>query len=249
VDEAQAPFFFALHSGLPRVAPGSRGSTLRALAATGRAETARSVLDLGCGPGAHTIELARAMPQARISGLDLHAPFLEDLRARAASAGVGGRVQGVHADMAAPPFADQYFDLLWSEGAIYQLGVGPALACWRRLLRPGGVLAFSDAVFLPGAPVDLVAHWHRDYPSMTDVVGARAVVQAAGWQVLDDFLQPASDWEAYYDPLAARCDALEADWQNDPAGLAVLAETRAEIAFHRTWGQHYGYAFFVVAPA
>jgi hypothetical protein len=29
----------------------------------------------------------------------------------------------------------------------------------------------------------------------------------------------------------------------------VLAETRTEIAFHRTWGQQYGYAFFVVAPA
>ena len=52
--------FMTVHEGLPRQAPGDEDSSARALAATGINPTA--VLDLGCGPGAGMLQLARLLP-------------------------------------------------------------------------------------------------------------------------------------------------------------------------------------------
>ena len=58
--------FFALHRGLPREAPGSRESTARALALARPLPAAPRVLDIGCGPGMQTIDLAELLPEANV---------------------------------------------------------------------------------------------------------------------------------------------------------------------------------------
>ncbi|MFU8816408.1 MAG: hypothetical protein ACNA7W_13745 [Pseudomonadales bacterium] len=76
-------------------------------------------------------------------------------------------------------------DLVWCEGAAYLIGVGRALAGWREVLRPGGRLAFTEAVWLRDpAPAEVRACWD-EYPAMSDASATRNL--AACRQEIDIF--------------------------------------------------------------
>jgi SAM-dependent methyltransferase len=241
--------FFALHRGLPREAPGSRESTAQALTLAQPLPAAPRVLDIGCGPGAQTMDLAELLPDAAIVAVDLHPPFVEEAQRRARERGVAHRVEAHCADMTALPFDTASFDLLWCEGAAYLMGFSAALAAWRPLLRPGGRLALTEAVWLTtDPPEELRRWWHEGYPAMTDVPGCRAMIERAGYQLRGDFVLPASAWwDEYYTPLQARIEALALAHRGDPVVERVLDEQRREIAMYQRHGACYGYAFFVMA--
>lgn len=241
--------FFAVHSGLPREGPGDRESTARALALAGELPTEPRVLDIACGPGAQTSDLAELLPGAEIVALDLHEPFLLEARRRLTAEDRHDRVRLVRADMAAMPFRDGSFDLVWCEGAAYVMGVLAALRSWKRLLAPGGRLAPTEAVWLTDDPPERVRACWSDYPAMTDVAGCRAQALEAGYRVLGDFVLPEEAWWAdYYGPMEARLRDLEPSLRPSPAGRAVRAECLEEIAVFREFHRCYGYAFFVLAP-
>lgn len=230
--------FFTVHSGLSREAPGDEESLAWALSCAGTPEDAH-ILDAGCGPGADLLTLARLRPRATLTGVDLHAPFVE--RARAALP----KARCVQGDMRAPPGGP--YDLIWSAGAVYGPGVSEVLTAWTRHLTPGGRVAFSDCIWRvtrrsPAAE----AFWARDYPTMVDAPSHRARVEAAGYRVLDGIWLSEAAWQAYYGPLAARVEALRPG--ADAALNAALDETDAEIDLWRQHGDEYGYYLIVAAP-
>lgn len=237
------PVFWELHSGLDREAPGDDADTLAALRLAGLSGPI-SVLDLGCGPGASALTLLGALPEAQVTGLDAHAPFLEAARAQVATAGFAERFTAVEADMGQPPFPQASFDLIWSEGAIYSIGVEAALAAWTPLLRPGGRLVFSDAVWLTDAPDPVAAANWAEYPAMTDAAGVRAKIAAADLTLLGDVELCDAAWDNYYRPLAVRATALEKAHGRDHP---VLRDARAEIAARRDHPDDFAYVFFVAA--
>ena len=49
-------------------------------------------------------------------------------------------------------FAEESLDLIWSEGAIYNMGFGKGIEAWRPFLRSGGVLAVSEITWLRPNP-------------------------------------------------------------------------------------------------
>lgn len=236
----------ALHAGLERLGPGSPEDSLRALAACAGLPPRPDVLDLGCGAGAAALLLAERTGGA-VTAIDLAAPFLADLRAEAARRGLGDRVRAVEADMAAPPFPDGRFDLLWSEGAVYNIGFDAGIAAWRRLLRPGGYLALSELCWLSAErPAEAVAHWAIEYPPMRSLEAIARAAEAAGYAVVDRFALSAAGWRAYHDPLERRLDAFAAAHPDDPVAAAVVASTRREIALVRRHGDAFGYGFLVL---
>src|SRR5512140_1883138 len=83
--------FFEVHAGLPREAPGDEASTARALGMMQGLPAVPSILDIACGPGAQTIALTKHSA-ARITAIDVHQPFLDELQRRTEQAGVAGRV-------------------------------------------------------------------------------------------------------------------------------------------------------------
>jgi SAM-dependent methyltransferase len=241
--------FFELHRDLPRQGPGNRASTARALALAGPLPAAPRILDIGCGPGAQTLDLATLLPDAQITAVDAYAPYLDALRERARVRDLADRIDVRPADLGALPFADASFDLLWCEGAAYNIGVPAALTRWARLLRPEGRLAFTEpAWFASPVPDDVSAFW-QVYPAMRDVPALRQLIADAGWTLLGDFTLPeAAWWDDYYGPLAARVEFLAARFESERESHEVLDETRREIALYREHSHCYGYQFFVVAP-
>ncbi len=239
--------FFDVHSGLPREGPGDHDSTARALMLAKQVSPCTKVLDIACGPGQQTMHLAELLPKARITALDLHAPFLQELSRRAADNNVSDRVTTVRGDMRSLPFRAGSFDLIWCEGAAYTMGVAAALRTWQPLLKPDGTLALTEAVWLKPDPPEIVRRGWAEYPDMTDIDGCRRIIRDCGYTLLGDFVLPEQAWLTdYYEPMAKRIETLDAKYASDPVGTAVLQECRDEIQLYRDYAPYYGYAFLVM---
>jgi len=233
----------ALHAGLAQQGPGSPASTCRALAACAHLPPEPEVLDIGCGAGNATMTLLEAT-EGPVTATDLFPSFLAQLEERAAA--FGDRLQTVEADMAALPFGPR-FDLLWSEGAAYIMGFDAALASWRALLRPGGYLALTEISWLQTPPPEeAVTYWNEAYPGIRSVQANVDAALAAGFEVVEHFALPASDWWAYYAPLEARLAPFAQAHAGEEAAQAVVAMTEAEIDLYRRLGESYGYVFYIL---
>jgi SAM-dependent methyltransferase len=99
------------------------------------------ILDVGCGAGAASLELARAVgPGGGVTGVDISRPLLEVARGRAA--GLAG-VNFLEADAQTHPFEPASFDAVFSRfGVMFFADPPAAFANIRRALKPGGRLAF-----------------------------------------------------------------------------------------------------------
>ncbi|MBK9179450.1 MAG: class I SAM-dependent methyltransferase [Acidimicrobiales bacterium] len=238
--------FFEVFEALPRQGPGDRASTARALASCDGLPVAPSIVDLGCGVGAQTLHLAE-LTGASIVAVDNHAPFLDRLALAAAERGLARRIHPLLADIAATGLRPASFDLVWSEGALYQIGLDAALRVCRDLLRPGGYLAFTDAVWRRDDPPAAVrASFEIDYPAMGAVDRVVAVVAGSGLELVDHFTLPDDAWwHDFYTPLQARVRGLRHVHASDPGALAVLDQLDAEADMHDRYSDYYAYEFFI----
>jgi DNA-binding transcriptional MerR regulator/predicted O-methyltransferase YrrM len=232
--------FMEVFADLDWWGPGTAEATRRALAMVPFAPA--TILEIGCGPGMATITLAEAT-EARITATDTAEVALDKLRARIAARGLTDRMAVQNIDMAAIPAPAQPWDVIWSEGSAYILGVEKALADWRALLRPGGVLVFSDMVWRTDRPDEAVrAFWATEYPAMTTPARRAAQARRAGYRVLGHFDMGRAAMETYYRPLAARLDAVEPVL----AGTRVLDDLRREIAVNEAGSGQVSYEMFVL---
>lgn len=142
IDDLPAAFLDLNSADLPRQGPGDPASPRRASAVCGALADQPAVLDIGCcGPGAQTLVLANALPEAHITAIDIHQPYLDEIETRAAaSASVSDRISPVNMPMQDMPFEDASFDLIWAEGSACSVGL-----CRCR----GGVEAIVEERWLP----------------------------------------------------------------------------------------------------
>jgi SAM-dependent methyltransferase len=185
---SKAPF--RLFEGLPRQGPGSDACTREALRRLGPLPPGPHVLDLGCGSGRSALVLAEAL-RARVIAVDIHQPFLEQLRATARERGLEHVIEPRCTDMAAPGVPPGSVDLLWSEGAIYLLGFAEGLCLWRPLLAPVGFVAVSECSWLTAdPPAEAAAFFAAGYPGMAGVPENIERARVAGFEVLHHFTLP-----------------------------------------------------------
>lgn len=240
--DPQMELMFSFFERLHRKAPGSERSTRRALSLLGRLPPDAEIVDFGCGSGAASLVLAEA--GASVTAVDIYQPFLDRLDARAAKAGLSGRVTTVCRDMADATFADGSFDVVWSEGAIYLVGFEAGLKRWRRLLRPGGHVAVTEAVWLCEDPsAEASALWEAAYPAITSIEENLKMVRSAGFDSVDHFVLPREDWAEYYEPLQEQLGLFRKEHGEDGHARAFADELQREVDVWRDWGDSYGYLF------
>lgn len=210
------------------------------------------LLDVGCGPGTITVDLARRVAPGEVLGIDPSAAVLDLARGEAAGASNVGFEQ---ADVMALPFADDSFDVVHAHQVLQHLGdpVG-ALREMRRVTRPGGLVAVRDSdyaamTWFPAS--DGLDEWLELYHEVTAANGAEADagrrlyswVLAAGFDPAD--VVPGADTWCYATPeerawwsglWAERVTSSDFARQAVEHGLAddVALESLAEA--WRAWG-------------
>ena len=114
--------FLKVHSGIPREGPGSDASTRTALRKLPKLPSAARILDLGCGPGRQTLVLAREL-QSRVIAVDIFQQYLDELEKSSLDAGLSEAIELRKVSMEDLGYKDESIDLVWSEGALYTVGV------------------------------------------------------------------------------------------------------------------------------
>lgn len=242
--------FFAIHQGLPQEAPGSEGSTMRALSLVPSLPARPKILDVGCGPGRQTLILARETG-GEITAVDNHQPYLDELQTRAQNQGLDDRIRTECRSMDDMRFDDASFDLIWAEGSIYIIGFQSGLASWRRLLRPEGSMAVTEVSWLVDSPPEEVTSFFAEaYPAMQTVAGNTEMILESGYSLVDMFTLPESAWwDGYYGPMEKRIAELREKYSGDTAALEALAEEEKEIDLYRRYSDTYGYVFYVMSKS
>ncbi len=240
----ETPPIDLLFGGLPQLGPGGDEHTRHVLGLL-PPRPLRCIVDAGCGTGRQTLVLAAATG-APVHAVDTHAPFLAELERRARDAGVAGQVHRHHMDMAEIPRVFSGVDLIWSEGAAYNIGFAHALRTWAPALVPGGLVVVSELAWLhPEPPEPARTFFRTGYPAMQSVEDNVAAAEAAGYRVLTTYVLPHEAWvQGYYEHLAPRARALET--HPHPLVREMARETLEEIAVFEASGDSYGYVFFVL---
>jgi ubiquinone/menaquinone biosynthesis C-methylase UbiE len=240
-------WFFEIHNGLPREGPGDSRSTRRAFRMLSGLSESSVFLDVGCGPGMQTVELAK-ISNAYIVALDIHQPFLDELARRVSVESVRGRVGLVRGDMACLGFGLESFDVIWCEGAVFCVGFERGLREWQRFLVDRGYLVVSELCWIDPNPPAVVREFMLElYPSAKSVRENLQIIKESGYDVMDYFVLPeASWWENYYLPILSKLPVLKKRHQGNMEALAVIEAEEKEIEMFRRYSKHYGYVFYIM---
>ena len=229
--------FFTLHRDLPREGPGEAADVHWAVGEL----SPKTVIDAACGPGADTVTLAEALPQARILGVDKTTHFVAAARERTARFGARVRIeQGDMADLSGP------VDFIWCAGALYFLGVEEGLTAWRSVFAPGAMVAFSHPVTRADDPPDVAAFWDGE-PGVGPQELTEAAISAAGYDIAGFKRIVGRPWANYYHPKEARIAKLRADGAS-PELEEVLQRSEREIAIWRAHTDRIAYGLWLVHP-
>lgn len=237
-----------LHRDGARQGPGSDEETLRALElARLDMEADLRVADIGCGTGASTLALARALPNAHILAIDLFPEFLEVLVRQADAGGVAPRIETRAESMDALSVDADSLDLIWSEGAIYNMGFRAGITAWRPFLRSGGVLAVSEITWLhPDPPREILDHWNAEYPEIATAPEKIAILEDNGFDLRGYLTLPPSNWiDTYYEPTRRRIPAFLQRNADRPETAEIVEMERAEFDLYTRFRDWLSYGFYV----
>jgi ubiquinone/menaquinone biosynthesis C-methylase UbiE len=243
--EEQMKYFFEIYGTLPRAGPGDDASTAKAYKMIPGLPDKPKILDIGCGPGKQTLELAR-LSKGKITALDNHQPFLDKIARDAKAAGLSQYIETINQDMNQMSFPAASFDLAWSEGALYIMGFENALIKCRELLKRNGALAATDMVWLTDNPSPAAREFAKEYESMKNIPDNLELFKKNGYKVLGHFTLPASSWFAeYYDPMQERINELRPKYEGDQTARAVIDMAQKEIDGFKQCSEEIGYEFFI----
>lgn len=236
-----------LHRDAERQGPGGADETRRAVALSNLTKAKDlAIADIGCGTGASTRVLARAL-DARITAIDFLPGFLDRLTDLAEQAGLDDRIDTRVQSMDALDFDPQSLDAIWSEGAIYNIGFEAGIRAWRHFLKPGGILAVSELVWLTAErPADLDRHWSAAYPEVATASAKMAILETLGFTPIGYFPLPERCWrDNYYRPMQKRFTDFLTRHGDSEAVRSIVKAEEAEIALYERYSAYYGYGYFV----
>lgn len=235
------------HLEAERQGPGSTGDTLRALDLTGVSrDSPLRIADIGCGTGGQTITLAQNV-EGQITAVDLFPEFLEKLNARSRELGLENKITTLERSMDDLPFSDEEFDMIWSEGAIYNMGFEKGVRDWKRYLKTGGILAVSEITWITGTrPAEIEAHWNNEYPEIDTASGKIRILEENGFSPVGYFILPQESWiDNYYKPMEARFDDFLQKHNNSEIAQNIVEGEKEDIRKYRKFKDYFSYGFYI----
>lgn len=235
------------NADLPRQGPGDNESTKKAFSFLKELPSEPSILDVGCGNGMQTLELAK-LTNGRIIALDNHQLYLDELDKRVKNMNFSHRITTINQSMLDMLFDGNCFDVIWSEGAAYFYGFEKALEDWQFFLKEKGYLVISELCwFKENAPKEIYDYLMSEYPVMKSIKENKITINSKGLDLIFHFNIPESSWwDNYYIPLEKNINKLHKKYQHDNETLELLKLFSVEIEMFRNYSEYYGYTFFIM---
>jgi len=236
-----------LHKNANRQGPGSDAESEKALslAMIDRAASLK-IADIGCGTGASALLLARLLG-AQITAVDFLQDFLEVLIGRAENMGLSDKVTTLCRSMDDLPFGDEEYDVIWSEGTIYNIGFEKGVRDWNRFLKTGGMMVVSEITWLTAdRPSELQEYWKNEYPEVDTASSKIAILENNGYSPVAYFVLPEHCWlDNYYRPMQDGFEAFLKRNGNSERAQAIVNAEKKEIALYEKYKAHYSYGVYI----
>jgi SAM-dependent methyltransferase len=236
-----------LHKNTERQGPGSEKDTLRALDFIDFPTNQRlKVADIGCGSGGPTIALAQNL-NAQITAVDLFPAFLDELNQKSQTLDLAHKIVTLEKSMEALPFGNIELDLIWSEGAIYNIGFENGIKKWKDYLKVGGYLAISELTWItPSRPQEIESFWKTEYPEVDTASNKIKQLEHNGYSLVGYFYLSQDSWmQTYYEPMQARFEPFLERHGHSALARKVVEEHQAEIDLYQQFKEYYSYGFYI----
>jgi SAM-dependent methyltransferase len=198
-------YIYELCEALPRSGPGNNEYTRRAFNSIPQPPKHPFILDIGCGQGMQTIELAR-ISKGTIIALDNHQTFLDLLVKQAKKQKIEEKI------------------IIWSEGALYFMGFQDGLKRCHQLLKDKGYLAVTELVYtIPHPPEPVVEYFKSEYPDIKNIGENINIIKKESFILISNFTLPESAWmDNYYLPIENELPRLINKYKGNEVALAIL---------------------------
>lgn len=233
-------------SSIERQGPGSKESTLKALSFIDNLSNQSVIADLGCGTGGQTMTLAQHTT-GKLVGLDLFPGFIDRFNENVAALNLENRVNGMVGSMDELPFQPESLDLIWSEGAIYNIGFERGVNEWRKYLKKGGYIAVTEASwFTDERPDEINDFWNEAYPEIDTIPIKMGQLQKAGYILVAAFCLPEYCWtDVFYKPQAEAQKVFRKKYPDNPTAKELLDNLNHEEKMYQQYKAYYGYIFYI----
>lgn len=243
-------FDFALiceyFSYLDRQGPGSEAVTIKALSFIDNLTPQSVIVDLGCGTGGQTLTLGMNT-LGQITGLDLYPEFIEIFNRNSSRLNLLPRVKGVVGSMDNLPFEKESIDLIWSEGAIYNIGFERGLREWSQYLRQSGYVAVTEVSWLTNdRPKEIEDFWMEQYPEIDTIAKKVSQLADTGFLPIASFVLPESCWiDNFYAPQVEAQEKFLKKYAGNKGAEDYIAFERYERGLYYKYKEYYGYVFYI----
>jgi ubiquinone/menaquinone biosynthesis C-methylase UbiE len=183
------------------------------------------ILDIGCGSGVPTIELAK-LSDGEVIGIDIDQSCIDELNRKIKEEALSNRVKAINLSLFEMKFPAENFDVIWSEGIIRTIGFEGSLKEWRRLLKHNGYL---------------VIHYQIRY-----VADSLSRIPQYGYRLADTVALPADAWwTEVYKPLEENMGALLHKYESSSDALKALKQVQTEIDMVKKNHRNFRSAFYI----
>jgi len=184
------------------------------------------IVDVGCGSGIPTLELAR-LSKGEVVGIYVDQSLLDELKRKIDGGALSNRVETRKCSMFELGFPDESFDIVWFEGATRMIDFERGLREWRRLLKPNGFLVVHDEVKTMAIKLEKMLSF--------------------GYKLVNHFLLPEDEWwTKYYRTLENRIKGLREKYKNNSEALSALEKVQDEIDMVKGNPEEYRSAFYIM---
>ena len=247
-DDFSQKIFFEIHNDLPRQSPGSIQSTLQAFRSVNSSNKQLNILDIGCGPGAASIEFARL--GHHVTAIDNHESFIKILLTRIQEENLSNHIDASLGNMFCleKSVGGNIFDVIWSEGSIYIIGFERGLTEFKKFLNKDGYLICSELSWLTiDPPSEIREFWSKNYPGMCSREENFKIIKKCGYELIDSFVLNEKDWwNDFYGPKQEQIQKLKIKYKEHQQAENVLHEQQSEIDLYKKYSDNYGYVFYIM---
>jgi SAM-dependent methyltransferase len=236
-----------LHKNSERQGPGSEKETLKVLEFMNLSRDRKlKIADIGCGSGGQTITLAQNL-NGQITAVDLFPEFLDELNEKSEKLGLKEKIITLEKSMDDLPFDKGDFDIIWSEGAIYNLGFENGVNKWKDFLKIGGYLAVSEITWITNSrPKEIEDFWKQEYPEIDIASNKIKILENNGFTLKGYFHLEQNSWiENYYKPMEERFETFLERNNNSELARKVINDNKFEIELYEKYKDYYSYGFYI----